>query len=222
MRMNDERQATANTGREAVLYVHGQGGNAAEGEHYGPLFPGRDVVGLAYRGSTPWEAGAEIRAETEGLARRYGGILLVANSIGAFFSMHAGIGPYVRRAYFISPVVDMESLIAGMMRAAGVSEAELAEKGTVRTPSGGELSWEYLRYVRDHPIRWEAPTRILYGSRDSLTAPGTIRRFAAAHRAVLTVMEGGEHWFHTEEQMRFLDGWIRRGEEAEGSVVDQA
>jgi len=21
-------------------------------------------------------------------------------------------------------------------------------------------------------------------------------------------MDGGEHWFHTEEQMRFLDDWI--------------
>ena len=26
--------------------------------------------------------------------------------------------------------------------------------------------------------------------------------------ATLTVMEGGEHWFHTEEQMDFLDRWI--------------
>ena len=29
------------------------------------------------------------------------------------------------------------------------------------------------------------------------------------HQVSLTVMEGGEHWFHTEEQMRFLDEWIR-------------
>ena len=26
---------------------------------------------------------------------------------------------------------------------------------------------------------------------------------------MLTVTESGEHWFHTEEQMRFLDDWIR-------------
>ena len=26
--------------------------------------------------------------------------------------------------------------------------------------------------------------------------------------AALTVMEGGEHWFHTDVQMRFLDNWI--------------
>ena len=27
--------------------------------------------------------------------------------------------------------------------------------------------------------------------------------------AGLTVMEGGEHWFHTKEQMRFLDRWMQ-------------
>ncbi len=26
--------------------------------------------------------------------------------------------------------------------------------------------------------------------------------------AELTVMPNGEHWFHTEEQMQFLDRWI--------------
>ena len=24
----------------------------------------------------------------------------------------------------------------------------------------------------------------------------------------VAVMEGGEHWFHTDEQLRFLDRWI--------------
>ena len=27
---------------------------------------------------------------------------------------------------------------------------------------------------------------------------------------MLEVMPGGEHWFHTPEQMAFLDGWIQR------------
>ena len=46
----------------------------------------------------------------------------------------------------------------------------------------------------------------------------TYRRFININHKVenshaeLTVMEDGEHWFHTGEQMRFLDDWIRRGE----------
>ena len=43
-----------------------------------------------------------------------------------------------------------------------------------------------------------------------LTSLETVRAFAEQHDAVLTVMENGEHWFHTAEQMRFLDDWIRK------------
>lgn len=28
-------------------------------------------------------------------------------------------------------------------------------------------------------------------------------------KARLTVMENGEHWFHTAEQLAFLDGWVK-------------
>ena len=37
----------------------------------------------------------------------------------------------------------------------------------------------------------------------------TILAFARRHNARLTVMPGGEHWFHTAEQMHFLDDWLR-------------
>ena len=37
---------------------------------------------------------------------------------------------------------------------------------------------------------------------------GDVRAFAEKTGAALTVMPGGEHWFHTDEQMRFLDDWI--------------
>lgn len=92
---------------------------------------------------------------------------------------------------------------------AGVSEAALQEKGTIETTFGETLSWEYLCDVRAHPLRWSVPTEILYGSKDFLTSEETVAAFARAHRAGLTVMENGEHWFHTDEQMAFLDDWLR-------------
>ena len=124
--------------------------------------------------------------------------------------MNAGIDHLLRKAYFISPIVDMEKLITDMMQWANITEAELKHKGTIHTAFGEDLSWEYLCYVRNHPIDWMAPTKILYGSRDNLTSLETIIDFAEKHSATLTVMEGGEHWFHTEAQMRFLDDWILR------------
>ncbi len=192
----------------AVLYVHGQGGSASEADHYRSLFPDCEVTGLDYHGTTPWEAGKEIREAVETLFTRYDDIILVANSIGAYFSFCAGIDRRVRKAYLISPVTDMERLILGMMEQAGVTEAELERAGTIRASSGAELSWEYLRWVREHPVRWNAPAAVLYGSDDALIPRAAVETFAKEQGASITVMEGGEHWFHTEEQMRFLDAWI--------------
>ena len=136
---------------------------------------------------------------------------VVSDNIGAFFSMNAGFNTMIRYAYFISPVVDMEQLILNMMSWANVTEKELEKKGVIPTSFGEDLSWDYLCYVREHPASWTVSTRILYGSRDNLTSFETISAFAEAHDAELTVMEDGEHWFHTDEQMRFLDNWIING-----------
>lgn len=191
---------------DAVLYIHGKGGSAEEAEHYKPLFPSCDVIGLDYRSFTPWDAGKEIQAAITELKGSHDRITLIANSIGAFFSMNADIGNLVAHACFISPVVDMEKLITDMMGWAGVSEPELQERGIIHTAFGEDLSWEYLCHVREHPVNWNTPTDILYGSEDSLTSLDTITAFAREHRASL---DGGEHWFHTDVQMQFLDSWIR-------------
>lgn len=195
-----------------VLYVHGKGGSAAESERYAPLFPGCAVEGLDYRTFTPWETGGEIREAVERRRKDHDAVVLIANSIGAFFSMHAGVDGMIERAYFISPVVDMERLIRGMMARADVTEEELRERRVIPTPFGEELSWDYLCYVREHPISWSAPTEILCGGRDELIPCETAAAFARSHGAGLTVMEDGEHWFHSEEQLHFLDNWIRSKE----------
>ena len=195
--------------KTAILYIHGKNGNAAESEHYKPLFPGCEVLGLAYRTFTPWETGPEIRAAVKALRARVENVLLIANSVGAFFSMNAGVDRLIRGAYFISPILDMEKLIGSLMCWAHVREEELRTRGVIQTEFGEDLSWTYLQYVRSHPVTWDAPTHILYGRGDHLTTPETAEAFAETHRASLTVMENGAHWFHTEEQMRFLDDWIR-------------
>lgn len=194
--------------KNIIIYVHGKGGAAEEAGHYKPLFPQSEVIGFDYHAQTPWEAKAEFPQFFAQQRKRCDRLELIANSIGAFFSMSSLDESLVDRAYFISPVVDMEKLIGGMMTWAGVTEQALAEKLEIPTSFGETLSWNYLCYVREHPISWPVPTRILYGQHDSLTAPETIAAFAKQTGAELTVMPGGEHWFHTEKQMQFLDRWI--------------
>ncbi|WP_449389661.1 hypothetical protein [Clostridium sp. ETTB3] len=115
----------------------------------------------------------------------------------------------IKKAFFISPIVDMEKVILNMMTLANVSEQLLKEKQTINTSFGETLSWNYLNYVRNHPIKWNIPTEILYGENDYLTSLETISDFAKNNNAGVTVMKNGEHWFHTKEEMDFLDKWIK-------------
>ena len=193
---------------KAIIYVHGKLGSAKEADHYKDLFPGYEVIGLDYQGTTPWETAGEIREFITGYRATHEEIIVIANSIGAYYLMNAGVEDMVDHAYFISPVVDMEKVIRNIMLWAGVSEEELRKKGDIHREEGEDLSWEYLCYVREHPVSWHVPTDILYGSNDGMTSIDTVTGFAQDHQASLTVMEDGGHWFHTSRQMAFLDDWI--------------
>ena len=194
--------------KNLVIYVHGKGGNADEALHYKNLFPDCNVVGFDYKSNTPWDAKKEFSEYFDSVANGYDEVYLIANSIGAFFSMNALGQKPIKKAFFISPMVNLEKLICDMMMWAGISEETLREKKEIATDFGETLSWEYLCYVRKNPFEWNIPTQILYGSKDNLTSLETMQEFANKTGATLTVMEGGEHWFHTEEQMEFLDRWI--------------
>lgn len=196
--------------KRAILYVHGKGGSAGEADRLRAICPGFAVLGVDYRGELPWEAAPQIAAAYDEARRQYDHIVLLANSIGAYFAMLALQGRAPDRALFVSPVLDMEWLILDMMGRAEVSEQTLRERGEIPTDFGETLSWEYLSYVREHPIAWQAPTEILYAGGDHLVSRQSVERFAAEHGAGLTVLEDGEHWFHTEEQLAFLDNWVKK------------
>ena len=57
---------------------------------------------------------------------------------------------------------------------------------------------------------FQANMAILYAGKDHLTAREAVDDFARRFGCTVTVMENGEHWFHTEEQLAVLDAWLRR------------
>ena len=194
--------------KRLVIYVHGKGGNAEESKHYQSLFADSDVIGFDYKSQNPWEAKNEFSCFYDLHSKEYDSVILIANSIGAFLSMNALSDKKITQALFISPIVNMEKLITDMMMWTNVTEKELQSKKEIPTEFGETLSWEYLCYVRKNPIEWNISTCILYGGNDNLTSKETIYEFTNRIGANLTVMEDGEHWFHTDMQMKFLDNWI--------------
>lgn len=130
-------------------------------------------------------------------------------SIGAYFSLLAYRDELLRQALFLSPVVNMERLIRNMMTWFSVSEERLQCEQEVSTPAGQTLYWDYYCYVKEHPItHWDVPTNILYGSADNLCENDVVSGFSDRFACGLTVLEHGEHFFHTPEQLAFYKSWL--------------
>lgn len=200
------------------LFLHGQMGCKEEAEPFAQLVCARggqvlsiDLPGHGERRGrreelTPWAAVPDIQAALDFAQARWKTVSLRATSIGAYFARLSFPAP--ARALLVSPVLEMEDLIFSMMRRAGVTPEQLQKQGEITTSFGQTLSWKYLCWVREHPVfGWNCPTCILCGSADQMISRQTVEAYARRHSARLTVLEGGEHWFHTPEQLAALHKW---------------
>ena len=196
--------------KNVVIYVHGKGGNAEEANHYKQFFDDNfEIIGFDYKSLNPWDAKIEFINYFNSIISKYNKIYLIANSIGAYFSLISLSDMPIEKAMLISPVVDMERIILNMMKCENITEDELILKKEIETSFGESLSWQYLSYVRKNTIHWDIPTNILFADNDNMTSIETITNFTNKINANLTTMKDGEHWFHTEEQMIFLDKWFK-------------
>lgn len=137
-------------------------------------------------------------------------ISLFACSMGAYFSLLTYKHHSLKQCLFLSPVVNMERMINNMMTWCNVSENRLKEEKEIATPMGQKLYWDYYCYVKKRPIdEWNNPTSILYGSDDNLCEFDVISKFVKSFNCDLKVMENGEHYFHTKEQLQFFRQWLK-------------
>jgi esterase/lipase len=134
---------------------------------------------------------------------------LFGNSLGAYFSLAAYQDIIFAKCLFLSPILNMEHLIQNMMDWFNVTEDLLKEKQEIQIPIGEKLSWAYYKYVKENPIvSWGNPTFILYGSNDDQTERYIVDAFVRKFHCHLEVLQNGEHYFHTKEQIEFVDKWL--------------
>ncbi|MDO5575407.1 MAG: alpha/beta hydrolase [bacterium] len=208
---------------KVYLFVHGKGGNKEEAESFARIACARgyqvlsiDLPGYGQRMSeladfVPWKIVPELQRVMKYAKSRWNTVSLHATSIGAFCSLLAFQEEELEAVLLVSPLLDMTKLIQNMMQWAGVTEEELQEKQTIPTDFGETLDWQYYQYVKGHAIQhWNHPTQILYACQDNLTDRGTVDAFVEKYHCGLTVMEDGEHWFHTPEQLAVLESWRNR------------
>ncbi|GAA0116199.1 alpha/beta hydrolase [Clostridium senegalense] len=136
---------------------------------------------------------------------------LFACSMGAYFSLLAYKNDILRKALFLSPVVNMERIIENMMRWFNITPEHLQKEMIIETPIGQKLYWDYFCYVKQHPINtWNVDTNIMYGAKDELCEFETINYFTKKYHCELEVVDEAEHYFHTEEQLNVFKYWLRK------------
>lgn len=153
---------------------------------------------------------------------RWQAVSLFANSLGAYLSLMACASAPLEKAWFLSPLLDMQRMTGNMMRWSGITEERLRGEQAIATPMGPTLYWDDYVYVQEHPVRrWTAHTEILYGEADDTCERDTVEDFACRFSCGLEIVPGGEHYFHTPEQLSAFDAWLKRtGLGAEGVPRD--
>lgn len=205
--------------KKAVLYVHGLCGNKEEAERFARLAVPQGFCVFAadlpeHGGRTdgvkllPWEVVPELKSFFDYLSAYYS-VYLRAESIGAYFSLLSLSGKRLEKCLLISPLTDMVQMINGMLHAAGADLERLEREKVI--PFGDQtISWEYYEYAKSHPIRKIADTTIISASDDYVVGAQTIKQFASISGAAFYEMQGGEHYFHTAEQLSFLEKYERK------------
>ena len=204
------------------LYIHGKMGCKEEAVSFAQLAcpAGYQVlaIDLPEHGERknsaekllPWFVVRELQLVYQYAKCRWKQVSLRATSIGAWFAMLALADKPIKKALFVSPVTDMETLISKMMQWANVTEAQLQEAGEIPAAFGETLSWPYLCWVREHPLCWHTRTQALFGGDDNLTSREEMEAFRRKTGAHLTILAEGEHWFHTETQLAVLQEWEKK------------
>ena len=208
---------------KVYFFIHGQYGNKEEAAAFASLAEPKgwqvlsmDLPGHGERQDEgyalyPWVVAPDLKKIWNSMGLHWEHVAIRANSIGAWFCLKFFQFKRMEKCLFVSPVLDMEQLILKMMKEAGVSEQRLQGEKFIKLDEANVLSWEFLHCVRSFNIRnWPVETHILYGAKDTMLDNNTFTAFAKRFNCALAVMEEGEHWFHTPEQLALLQAWEQK------------
>ena len=207
----EEHKIDQRKNKKVAIYIHGLHGSHDEAEDYFFLKDEYDVVGLEYQDGNPWELKEHIRKQFEKLSNNYKEVVVIANSIGAFYTYEYLSDFNIKQAFFISPIASMFQIIFNMLMSHGITRKELEQKGLIKCDDGMTFSYDFYRNSDHFGENWSTPTEILYGSHDELVYIENIADFLADHpNSRLTIKRGAEHYFHTQEEKDFIKEWILR------------
>lgn len=193
-----------------IVYIHGVLGSADEARAFSYLNK-YDVVGLDYKDGAPWVVGPTIKKKFDEITKPFSEVIVIANSIGAFYTYAYLDERKIKQAFFLSPLASMKSIIEWRMDKEGVSEKELKKKKYIKLENGHEFDYYfYKKYVVDNYVeKWDVPTEILYAENDEVIQYKDVLNFVKSHQNTkLTIKKNSMHYLHTDEEKEFIKNWL--------------
>jgi|GEM_PF-684891 len=156
---------------------------------------------------TPMDASPEVRAFARLARSQSTEVSLLANSIGAYFSLCDTPAGTFERAWMVSPLLDLEYYIRDIMAEYSVSDEQLEAQTVIDTPRG-VLERSYLRFVEEHPARLNAPSWMIRGDQDEMVPLNALSRFVGAPGVELVQVEGGQHFLGQPPHLDTVVAWF--------------
>ena len=204
------KQEPVKDAKRVAIYIHGLNGSAKEAKDFKFLQDKYDVKGLEYEDGKPWELKDTIQNEFKKLSKGYDEVVVIANSIGAFYACEYLSEYKIKQAFFISPIVSMFQNIVDIMAMYGIKDKELQKNKFMELDDGTVLSFDFYQHVSNDEDSWNVPTEILYGAYDEVVYTGSMMEFLENHpNSRLTVLSDAEHYLYTPEEKKFIRNWIK-------------
>ena len=132
---------------------------------------------------------------------------LLAGSIGACFSLCDTPAGTFECAWPVSPLIDLEHYIRGMMAEYSVTDERLETETLIGAPRA-VLEWPCLRFVEEHPARLDIPSWAIRGDQDEVIPFSTLSRFVDAPGVELVQVEGGQHFLGRPPYLDTVVAWF--------------
>lgn len=210
VKKQEVKEEPAKDAKRVAIYIHGLNGSAKEAKDFKFLEDKYDVKGLDYQDGKPWELKDAIQGEFKKLSKGYDEVVVIANSIGAFYACEYLSEFKIKQAFFISPIVSMFQNIVDIMAMYGIKDKELQKNKFMELDDGTVLSFDFYQHVSNDEDNWKVPTEILYGAYDEVVYTGSMMEFLENHpNSRLTVLSDAEHYLYTPEEKKFIRNWIK-------------
>lgn len=207
-------------GRRAVVAVHGQFSNKHDPvvARCGEVAASRGDQLIAFdlpahgdredgKPFTAMAASPEVRAFAQLARGQSTEVGLLASSIGAYFSLCDTPAGTFERAWLVSPLIDLEHYIRGVMAEYSVTYEQLEAETVIDTPRA-VLEWPYLRFVEEHPARLDVPSWAIRGDQDEVVPFSALSRFVDAPGGELVQIEGGPHFLGRPPHLDTVVAWF--------------